>query len=450
MQRLLVLGMLYLGVRLVHPLGVGGHGSEALLAFGFLILAAYTSGELADSARLPRIVGYLLAGVLFGPSVLGIVGSDATRQLAPVGSLAIALIAFLAGAELRWSELRERGRAIATILTAELAITFVALAGLLIAMREHVPFLAGEPLATVLGFSILFAAIAIVHSPAVTMALLTETRARGPVARTTLGVVLVSDVVVIVLFSAAVALARALVPPTGENVAGVSLLGVVWELTGALLVGGILGGAVALYLRLVQRQLILFVVLVAFFGVEVARLTHVETLLTLLTAGFVAENVSRRADGSALRHAVERSGAPVFVVFFALAGAAMSLADVRQVWPLVIPIVLVRAGGIWLGCRAGSWWGRVPAPAGRFVWMGLISQAGVAIGLATVIAEVYPVRGALLRTLFLATLAVNQTLGPILFRLALARSGEIPDGTGAGEPVEPNAAPGGAEALARG
>jgi Kef-type K+ transport system membrane component KefB len=267
----------------------------------------------------------------------------------------------------------------------------------------------------------------------VTMALLTETRAGGPVARTTLGVVLVSDVVVIVLFSGALALARALVPPTAGDVAAVSLGAVVWELGGALLVGAVLGGAVALYLRYVRRELILFAVLVVFFGSEIARLAHVETLLALLTAGFVCENVSRPADGTALRHAVERSGAPVFVVFFALAGAAMALGDVVDVWPLVIPLVLVRMGGIWFGSRVGARWAGVPAPVDRMVWMGLISQAGVAIGLATVIAEVYPVRGAAIRTLFLATLAVNQTIGPILFRLALVRSGEIAGAEEAGD-----------------
>lgn len=425
MRRLVILALLLLGMQLLLPLGVPGRSSQALLTFGFLILAAYTSGELATSARLPRIVGYLLAGVVFGPSVLNIVTLDVSLQLAPVSSLAIAMIAFLAGAELRFSELRERGRAIMLILASELSLTLIMLTGTLLLLRNYVPFLQGMPPATVVGFSLLFASIAVVHSPAVTMALLTETGARGPVARTTLGVVLVSDVVVIVLFSGALALARTLVPPTGANFVAISLGSVVWELLGAVLVGAALGGVVALYLRYVKRELILFAVLVVFLGSEIARLAHVETLLALLTAGFVTENVSRRPDGSALRQAVERSGAPVFVVFFALAGAAMALSDVATVWPLVIPLVLVRAASIWAGTRFGARRAHVPAPANGMVWMGLISQAGVAIGLATVIAEVYPVRGASIRTLFLATLAVNQTIGPILFRLALVRSGEI-------------------------
>src|SRR5690349_6828045 len=145
MRRIIILALLLGGARLVLPLGTGTSSAHSLLTFGFLILAAYTSGEVAVSFRMPRIVGYLVAGVLFGPSALDIVNVEATQELAPVSSLAIALIAFLAGAELRWSELRERGRAIALILTSELGLTFIALAALLIGLREHVPFLQGTP-----------------------------------------------------------------------------------------------------------------------------------------------------------------------------------------------------------------------------------------------------------------------------------------------------------------
>lgn len=445
MRRIIILALLLGGMQLVLPLGASNGSAHSLLTFGFLILAAYTIGELATAARLPRIVGYLLAGVMFGPSALNIVTVEASSELAPVSSLAIALIAFLAGAELRWRELKERSRAISLILVCELGITFVALTALLIGLRDYVPFLQSTPTPTMVGFSLLFASIAVVHSPAVTMALLTETGARGPVARTTLGVVLVSDVVVIVLFSGMLAIARALVPPTSGDVAAISLPAVVWELGGAVVVGIALGAAVALYLRFVKRELVLFAVLVTFFGSEIARLAHVETLLTLLTAGFVMENISRDPDGDALRHAMERSGAPVFVVFFALAGAAIAVGQVVEVWPLLIPIVLVRAMGIWVGTRVGGRWAKIPKPTGNLVWMGLISQAGVAIGLATVIAEVYPTRGAPIRTLFLATLAVNQIVGPVLFRMALARGGEL---DGSPEIVENGAATGTATATA--
>jgi Kef-type K+ transport system membrane component KefB len=433
MRRVIILLLLLGGMQLIVPLGAEGEASQALLTFGFLILAAYTIGEMATTVRLPKIVGYLAAGVVFGPSVLGTITVESRTELEPVSSLAIALIAFLAGAELRWSEVRERGAVITKILFSEFGLSFVAIALLLFGLQEYIPFLQDAATRQVIAFSMLFAAIAVVHSPAVTMALLTETGARGPVARTTLGVVLVSDVVVVLLFSGVLALARYLVPPGGSDAAAISLGMVAWEIGGAALIGALLGGAVALYLRFVKRELFLFAIIVAFFGAELARLTHVETLLTLLTAGFVMENVSRNGEGELLRHAMERSAAPVFVVFFALAGAEMALREVVQLWFLIIPIVLVRAIAMWAGTQLGARWAGARRE-GRYVWMGLISQAGVAIGLATVVAEVYPRRGAQIQTLFLAVLAINQTLGPILFRQALVRSGEIVSGDA--EPVE--------------
>jgi len=431
-RRLIILALLLASVQLILPLGARGHGGQWLLSFGFLVVAASTVGRLVAPLGLPAIVGHLATGVIFGPQVIGTLSTDAARQLAPVSSLAIALIAFLAGAELRWSELKERGVLLLKILATEMSLVLVAVTALLLGMREFVPFLADSPTTTVLVMSLLFASIAVVHSPAVTIALLSETRANGPVARTTLGVVLLSDVVVILLFAGVLAFARAVVPPAASS-STFSLLGVFWEIGGAILIGGFLGGGIALYLRFVRRELFLFAILVAFFGSEITRLAHVETLLAMLIAGFVAENVSPHALGDALRHAIERSAAPVFVVFFALAGAALDLGAVADLWFVVLPLVAVRSVALWAGSGLGARWGKASLPERQWTWMGLVSQAGVAIGLATVAAEAYPERGDAIRALFLAMLAVNQTLGPILFRFALSRAGEL-DGAAAVTP----------------
>lgn len=426
MRRVLILILLLGGMQLILPLGSRGYGGQWLLIFGFLIIAADAVGRLVGAIRLPKIVGYLFAGFVFGPSVLNTVTEEAIRQLSPVSSLAIALIAFLAGAELRWAELKEHGTKILKILGTEMSLAFTAITALLLALRAYIPFLQGTGFAAALALSMMFASVAVVHSPAVTMALLTETKARGPVARTTLGVVLVSDVAVILLFSGVLALVRALVPPTSAGGAGGASLGaLIWEIAGAVAVGALLGGVVAIYLRWVRRELFLFALIVAFFGAEIARLAHVETLLMLLTAGFVAENVSEPDLGESLRLAMERSAAPVFVVFFALAGASLHVHEIAALWPLVIPVVIVRLAAIWAGSNLGARWGGATPTERRFVWMGLVSQAGVAIGLATIVAQVYPERGAELRTMFLAMIAVNEAIGPVFFRQALARSGEL-------------------------
>lgn len=427
MRRAFILLLLLGGLRLLEPLGRQEPASETLLAFGFLVLAAYTVGEIASAVRLPKIVGYLAAGILFGPYALGTVSAAGVDRLGSVSRLAIALIAFLAGAELKWGDVRARGVLYLKVMSAELLVAFVAITVALVVVAGAIPFLTDLALGGRIAVAMLFASMAIVHSPAVTLALLSETRAKGPVSQTTLGVVLLADVAVVLLFSGALALARTLVPSTGDvEAAGLGLL--VWEITGALMVGALLGALVSAYLRFVGRELFLFAILVAYFGLLLADVLHLEVLLTLLTAGFVTENISK--EGEELRHAMERSAAPVFVVFFALSGAKIDVQDVVALLPLVLPLAAVRAGAMWAGARLGGRWAGASDPERRLVWMGLVSQAGVAIGLAAIVAEAYPNRGPQIAALMLALIAINETLGPILFRRALLKSGEAE-----GEPI---------------
>ena len=179
-----------------------------------------------------------------------------------------------------------------------------------------------------------------------------------------------------------------------------------------MLVGAALGAAVALYLRFVKRELVLFAIVVAFFGMVIAR----------LGARRDAAHAAHRRDSSprtlaargrrGARHAMERSAAPVFVVFFALAGAEIALREVAAVWPLLLPIVAVRIGAIWagdarrraLGRRAGR---RTPGLDGARLAGGRgdrprdRDRAGLSV------------RGAQMQTLFLAVVAINQVIGPI-------------------------------------
>jgi Kef-type K+ transport system membrane component KefB len=168
-------------------------------------------------------------------------------------------------------------------------------------------------------------------------------------------------------------------------------------------------------------------------GCSLAQATHVETLLTLMTAGFVAENFSHSERSEAMRSALERSAAPVFVVFFALAGAQIAIREVVAALPVLLPIAITRALMIWAGVNVGGRWTRAEPVERRYVWMGLVSQAGVAIGLVTLVSSLYPEAGASMRTMLLSLIAVNQLVGPILFRRALARAGEIRG------PASPNA-----------
>lgn len=423
MRRVVVLALLFGAMKLLEPLGRPDGAPEALLTFGFLILAAYAAGELAARFRQPKIIGYLTAGVLSGPTVLATVTTAAAAQLAPVSSLAIAMIAFLAGAELDIAAVRARAMVLIRLTVVELMVTTLAIFVVVIALRRWVPFLRdADPGALVL-FGGLFALIAVMHSPAIVMALLTETGARGPGARTTLAVVVLSEVVVVLLFSALLGIGQQLLPGDSQPTGGA--LAVAWEIAGSVPIGAAIGYGLALALRVVRDDRLLFALLACLVGQQIAALLHVEVLLTLLTAGVVSVNFARGRDGEALREGVERAAGPIFVVFFALAGVAINVPETVRLAPVVVPIVLVRAGALLLGVRLGSRGTDVTATERRVVWQGLVAQAGVAIGLVTIVADAYPEVGPDMRALLLAVIAVNGTIGPILFRRSLAAAGEL-------------------------
>lgn len=444
MRRLTILLILLGAMQFVLPLdgatsGTGAGGTRTLMTFGFLILAAVTVGELAKSINVPKIVGYLAAGLVFGPHVFGVFDRQSVADLQGISTLAIALIAFLAGAELKWEEVRSRGRVMLTMLGTELALSMLAITATLLLLRQFVPMLDG-PWTEAIALSVLVASILIVHSPAVTMAMLSETGAKGEVARTTLGIVLVADVVVVLLFSGTMSIARSIVD--GATTGGTSAWMLVWEILGALAIGAALGGLVSLYLRWQTGELFVFAIAVALFGIELAKAAHVETLLMLLTAGFVMENLSS-GRGETLRHSMERSAAPVFVVFFALAGASIVP---QQVWALsfvAVPVVLARMWGLWAGTRLGARWAHASPALRDHTWKGLVSQAGVSIGLASLLAQSLPGAGTALQSLILAIIAINQTIGPIFFRRAIEAAGEMPQADrpsgGFAQPLDPAA-----------
>ena len=434
MRAAFILGLLLLGMSAILPLGQQGLGADALLAFGFLILAAWTVGELAERMRLPHIFGYLVAGLIFGPYALGIVSQEGVTRLAPLSNLAIALIAFLAGAELRWAEVRLRGILLTKIVVTEVLTTFTLIFLLLLGLQHFVPAIAQLPGTVRIVFCLLFASVAVAHSPAATLAIISETQARGTVARTTLGVVLLSDIAVVLLVTIAVAVARIIAPPPASD--ALTIGDVSWQIGGALLIGALLGAGIALYLRFVRRELVLFAILTAFFGNEITHLAGVDELLALIVAGFMTENLSVEEHGRALRHAMERSAAPIFVVFFALAGAKINIAGIITAFAIVVPVFLVRALGIFTGTRLGAAWGGAGAAERKYVWLGLISQAGVALGLATMIGEVYPSIGPMVRDVVVALIACNEMIGPILFRRALGAAGELEEVEAAGVPVQ--------------
>lgn len=392
-------------------------------AVGLLLLGGDLLAELVERVRLPHLTGYLAAGILLGPHVLGTVSAPTVQQLSLVNDLALALIALSAGAELTLALLREGARSLTwATLTQTLIALPLAAAGFFV-LRPWLPFLDGLELPGAVGVSLLWGVLAVSKSPAATLGLIAQLRPAGPVTRYALVVVIAFDIVVLLLFAVLVQVVRGLVEP-GAALDLAALKSVGLELAGAVAVGTSLGLLVTVYLALVGRQLLLALLVLAYGMTEFCAYFHFDALLLFVTAGFVVANLSPDG-GRRLLETVSQGGRVAYVLFFAVAGADLDLSLLASVWPVAVALSLTRGVATWLAARAGSRWADDPEPVRRHGWASLISQAGVTIGLAVIVGEAYPETfGPPLRAMAIAVVGINEIVGPVLFKLALDSAGE--------------------------
>lgn len=408
---------------LFHHLTAGGLlEARATLALGFLLVAAQLGADILSRWKLPRLTGYLAIGFIFGPAWLGFVRADEVRTLEFIADAAVALIAFSAGSELVLGELRAQARRLARLAVGGIGLPFAAVTAVILALSPWFPIARHQPIGNVVAMAVVLGTCAAAFSPAATIAIMDETGARGPFARGILNLTVIGDVLLMFLLTIALELARPVAQAGTVDVGAVltALIGI-----GASIGAGlVLGWVVSRYLHAVRRDTALFLVALAVVTAEAARLLHLEALLIALAAGFYLENFSP-VEGERLRAELRRGSRPVYTVFFALAGASVHLDALGEMFPWVVLLVALRMISLRIGFR---WAGRSPsveAPFARWGWMGVVSQAGVALGLAMVARRSFPEWGISLSTLIITMIGIHEVVGPILFKRALGAAGEL-------------------------
>jgi Kef-type K+ transport system membrane component KefB len=423
MRRLLALAITVAVTWVVITLGAGEQASlrPTALALGFALIAAALTGELLERAGLPRVTGYLLFGMICGPYLGNIITRPMARELQLINGVAVVLIAFIAGLEMNASHMRPRLKAMLKLGGLTMFLLYAALFAV---------FWFGWPLLGIapelvglqkVAVAALLTTVVASFSPTVTIALIAESRAAGPLSELTLAVVILADLLLILVFTLVMQLVRFTFGTSQEIGLFVSLS---WEIFGSFAFGAAAGAVFALYLRYIDRELP--VTLVAFCALIAAAgsIWHFEPLLAALAAGLVVENIAPPR-GDKLKEAVERGALPVLVVFFAAAGASLQLDALATIGWVAVAVSALRMLFIWLAAAAGVRYARTPPPASDLVWMGFVSQAGVTLGLTLIVAGEFPTWGATLQTLSVSLIALHQFIGPVLFRAALARAGEI-------------------------
>lgn len=424
MTRLAAFGLvLGIGYVVRHAVPAGAEAQGLAFALGLALIAATLAGEMSEKVRLPRVTGYLLFGLACGPYLANIISRTMARELQVLNGLAVALIALVAGLEIDLSTLRSRLKSLLNYSGVLLGVMYVGLVPLLWAIWPWLPVapdVHGVPRLAMVAVS---AALITSFSPTVTMAVIAESRAAGRFSELMVALVVLADLALIVAFTLAMQFVRwSLGGSEGEEVGIIVRLA--WDVVGSLAFGALLGAVFALYLRFVGREVTLVLLALCVILSEAGRHFHFESVLAALSAGLVVQNIAQ-PQGEALREAVERGALPVLIVFFATAGASLQLDALAAIGLVALLLSAARAGAIWLGTHVATRSSGIDAEHGRLVWMGLIPQAGVTLGLAVIVANEFPEWGRPLETLIVSLIGFHQLVGPVLFRQALVRAGEV-------------------------
>jgi Kef-type K+ transport system membrane component KefB len=411
-------GLLYVATKVSPELG-GKLG--VVTAIGFLLLAGTLLSELLEIIGLPHLSGYILAGIIGGPHLLHLIDHHTVEALSPINTLAIAMIALSGGAELRMEILRRVARSLSIATAVQCLFVMVCVTALFMGLSRFIPFTQNLTFVGLLGTSMLWGTMAITRSPSACMGVLSQTKAKGPLAEFSLAFIMTSDVVVVVILACMLMLARPLIVAGSEfSINDFKVLG--HEIVGSIAVGTTIGLMLAAYLRLVGKHFLLLMLAIGFGLTEFLRYVHIDPLLAFMTAGFVVQNLT--AQGPKLLHEIEAAATVVFVVFFATAGAHLNVPLLQKLWPIALALCFGRAFFTWIASRISSRIAGDGPSVRKWGFSSLISQAGLALGVANTITRTFPSIGEGFAAMAIAAVAINEMMGPVLFKFALDRSGE--------------------------
>ena len=384
---------------------------NTLTDLALMIFAGMFCGRMAKHLRLPNVTGYLVAGLLIGPAVLGLLSEDFLDGISLISDVALGFIAFSIGNEFKLSYFKRVGAAPIVIACMEslFAVLFV-VCGLLISGQS-------------LPFSLVLGAIAAATAPAATIMVIKQYRAKGPVTESLLSVVAIDDATALILFSLAVAVAQA-VTNSGASL-GASLLAPVKEIGGALVVGAVLGFVFLLPLRFFKKQgnRLSLIVGFIFAGLGLAEWLGLSDLLLCMAMGAVIANFS--PDVGKLMDICDSVTPPIFMLFFVASGADLKLSVLPTVGIIGVIYILLRIVGKMFGASLGAAICKCDKTVRKYLGPCLLPQAGVAIGLSLAAGEVVPEFAPQIRAVILCGTLIYELVGPAITKLSLKKAGEI-------------------------
>ncbi len=382
---------------------------DSLALFSLLLVVGLLIGEwLHAHARWPKVIGYVLAGIVFGPSALGWISIEALAQARPIADAALGLLMLEVGRrlELKWLW---RNAALLRGTLADISLSFALIFAFALWLVGLSPAWAAAT-----------AAVTMASAPAVVLLTIEESRAQGQVTERIILHTAIGSAASFVAFAIVLGIVHAELSADWLN----AILHPLWVVTGSLLVGG-LGAWLALRIArtLPKRSLAQVFVLIAcaLLAVGIARMLAVPVFLTLFLMGVLLAATDRQ---QTLRYTDLPEGHWLLaIVLFVIVGASLPWQDFTWLAGLqALGLLLVRAAA---KAAALAWsGGSLPLSKRLLVGVGIQPLSATAVFMAYEIAGLYPEVGRSALTLPLFAAAMMELVGPALCRLALSRSGE--------------------------
>lgn len=395
--------------------------TNVLFLLGLILFTGAMGGKIFQKLKIPQVVGYIIAGIIFGRSGLNIINKDIVEALVPFNYFALGLIGFMIGGELKKEVFRRYGRQLIIILLAEGLAAFVVVFVLVGLLGNLV--LGGGVYYWALG--LLLGAIASATAPAATTDVLWEYKTKGPLTTAVLGIVALDDGLALLLFAFASSIAPGMLGARSSLLSAVGKP--VYEIGMGILVGIIFGFILIKILRKYaeKEKILVFSLCSILFALGLALIVEIDMLLAAMTMGIVLVNFEPRLSKDVF-NLTFGFATPFYILFFFLVGAKFDL-HVTSLSVIFIAILYVsgRTFGKMIGAYLGAKYSGAPATVMKYLPYCLFSQAGVAIGLSILASQVFPgnIGNSIIVIVTLTTFIV-QLLGPPCVKYAVIKAQE--------------------------
>lgn len=428
---------------------------NVLVKVAIVLIVGFIGGQVAKALKLPNVSGYLIFGVLLGPSLgliipgfKGIINADDQDTLRFISEMALAFIAFSIGSEFNIANIKKQGKEITILTFFEVlgAVLFVFVLMLVVpkpqSFNEAHGILTYEPFAKPnISMALILASMSATTAPAATLMVIRQYRAYGPVTKAILPITALDDIFGIIVFGFFISIAQILVPSPGvEMPLWLMITKPFIEVFGSMMIGALIGLVLSLAARKFDRErdnIQVLAVAAIILTVGLFNLLNHEkllgqygislsSLLSSIVTGAMIANLARRPDRTF--SAVNDFTTPFYIIFFTMAGASLDLGILRVEWMIAI-IALVYIAGRGVGKYVGTYVGARIAKSDPNVrkWLGLwlLPQGGISIGLLVIVGKTLPTMYPIISTIIMLSILVYETTGPIFAKIAISKAGEI-------------------------